>query len=1009
MRRTRFATLAVAGALSMLLVAPAGATVISVDTASDSDPPTGDGFCSLREAIIAANTNLSQDLCFGGQPPPVVDTIEFSTGSGPVAVAAPLPDLTEAVIIDGAAGTGTAPRVELNGTSAGANADGLRIAANNSTVRNMVINRFGGHGIEVVSGNTATLVGNYVGLDTTGVNDLGNGGDGIHIGAGINHTVGGTAGVTPDGACTGDCNLIGGNTGNGVLSASNGTAIRGNFVGTNAAGTTGVPNGEDGLHVTGPNHTVGGTSDMHRNVISGNAGDGVELTSSSDTSTVGGNYIGTSTTGSAGLGNSGAGIRIVNSPSNTIGLSGFGPRNVISDNDTGGILITGSSADENVVAGNYVGTDATGTVDLGNQFVGVRTENASEITIGGDDIQERNVISGNTRGVQVTGAQSSDNVVSGNFIGTDLTGFTALGNNFIGLAVEGTNNRIGGTSGVTVGGACTGECNLVSGNENGIDIGNAATNVPTSGTTVLGNYVGTNVVGTAPLGNSFGGVAIDQPTTGTTVGGTTPQARNVIAGNPGTGVLIVQGTSGNAVLGNRIGVGSTGGAVGTANIGVSISNASQAPTGNTIGGDTAAAENEISNNTDAAIQIIGDGTDGNVVARNRGTNNARFLDVAPAIGPGTDAAIGANGGAQPPEVEGAGATAAKGTAPPGATVRLFWTPDAAGAEVTGLAGFAGSATADGSGNWVVTYENAPAAGETVAATQTTAFGTSELSTARAPDGVPPDTAFTSGPADGSATGDNTPTFGFESEADATFECRLDDGGFAACPNPHTLEALSDGEHTLRVRAVDTNLNPDPVPAARTFTVDASVPDTQITAAPPALSRSATARTEFSSTEPGSRFECRLDGSEFAACLSPDTRPVTGGDHVIEVRAIDGVGNADPSPASAAFRIDRTRPTTSRFSLRRRAVRVGRRGNAFRFRLTEAARAVIRIDQRRGRRFARRGSLTRRSARAGQNSVAFRGRIGRRALRPGRYRASLVATDAAGNASRVRRITFRVVR
>lgn len=90
-----------------------------------------------------------------------------------------------------------------------------------------------------------------------------------------------------------------------------------------------------------------------------------------------------------------------------------------------------------------------------------------------------------------------------------------------------------------------------------------------------------------------------------------------------------------------------------------------------------------------------------------------------------------------------------------------------------------------------------------------------------------------------------------------------------------------------------------------------------------------------------------------------------------------------------------------------AARVAR-GTQFRYRLSEAARVVFTIERRKGKRFVRVGRFAVR-AKAGANTKRFSGRIGRRALTPGRCRAVLVATDAAGNRSKARRLTFRIVR
>ncbi len=87
------------------------------------------------------------------------------------------------------------------------------------------------------------------------------------------------------------------------------------------------------------------------------------------------------------------------------------------------------------------------------------------------------------------------------------------------------------------------------------------------------------------------------------------------------------------------------------------------------------------------------------------------------------------------------------------------------------------------------------------------------------DTTPPETTITSGPAEGTTTDDNTPTFSFAAdESGSTFTCSVDAGGFAGCASPLTLPALADGVHTFRVRAIDPAGNIDPTPASRSFTV-----------------------------------------------------------------------------------------------------------------------------------------------------------------------------------------------
>jgi hypothetical protein len=99
-----------------------------------------------------------------------------------------------------------------------------------------------------------------------------------------------------------------------------------------------------------------------------------------------------------------------------------------------------------------------------------------------------------------------------------------------------------------------------------------------------------------------------------------------------------------------------------------------------------------------------------------------------------------------------------------------------------------------------------------------------------------------------------------------------------------------------------------------FAADTTAPDTTITAAPTGTLDTGTAEVAFSASEP-SRFECRLDGSAYAECVSPKQYTDLGnGDHVFEVRAIDTAGNVDTSPAAAAWTVERADPTAPQTTL-----------------------------------------------------------------------------------------------
>jgi len=170
------------------------------------------------------------------------------------------------------------------------------------------------------------------------------------------------------------------------------------------------------------------------------------------------------------------------------------------------------------------------------------------------------------------------------------------------------------------------------------------------------------------------------------------------------------------------------------------------------------------------------------------------------------------------------------------------------------------------------------------------------------DTTPPNTEITGGP-DGQ-TNDSTPTFNLSSsEAGSTFECSVDGGAFAACGSPHTTAPLGDGAHTLRVRATDASGNVDASPAERAFTVDTSPPDTAMDGGPTGPTDDNTPTFSFSAPEPGSRFECSIDDGPYGPCSSPfTTGNLPAGKHTLAVRAVDGAGNADPTPSVFGFEI-----------------------------------------------------------------------------------------------------------
>jgi hypothetical protein len=540
------------------------------------------------------------------------------------------------------AGTGDIGNTNYGVAITGAGATSNVIGGTSSGERNVISGNNAG-GVSITSGATGNhLRGNHVGTNAAGTAGLANSGAGVNISGAASNTVGGTA--------AGAGNLISGNSAgnsgigvNVVGSSTTGTLIQGNYIGTNAAGTSAIGNSAPGVTLNGATGvTVGGSAAGARNVISGNT-KGVVIPNGGTGNYVRGNYIGTNSSGTAaGFGN-GIGIEIgATSNTNFIGGSITGEGNVISGNTGRGISISSNS---NVILGNRIGTDATGTSDLGNGTDGVAVVasstgnsigggNAAESACGGtsdedndgyvndgcpralniaeqgancsnstdDDLADSdgvvndgcpargsgNVISGNDVGVNISNSSSS-NTVDGNFIGLDVFGASDLGNTDHGVLLD------GGAASNTVGGSNPALRNVISGNNGAGVFIDANTN------TISGNFLGTNAAGTLAVANGNGVEICDGSTN--EVGGTVAGAGNVISGN-GFGVRIAPecgSPAGTLVRGNLIGTTADGSSPLGNTYGIGMGGVPGTVTGTVVGGTTATTRNVISANSNGAI------------------------------------------------------------------------------------------------------------------------------------------------------------------------------------------------------------------------------------------------------------------------------------------------------------------------------------------------------------------------------------------------------------------------
>jgi hypothetical protein len=324
--------------------------------------------------------------------------------------------------------------------------------------------------------------------------------------------------------------------GNAILVDTNGgNVIQGNILGTHDAGVYPVfSNGNYDVMVDlgSSNNLIGGTTPAARNVLSG-AGSGVGLFGGATNNLVQGNYVGTDATGTHAVPNF-DGISD-GGHGTTIGGTAPGAGNVISGNVRIGIYGGLGGATQ----GNFIGTDASGTALLSNGSFGIFAPNAE--LIGGTVPRARNVITG-LSGISIFLWIGPGNVVQGNYIGTDVTGSAPLGDPGDGIAIQSSNNNV-------IGGVGPGAGNVIA---NCFQV-NVYLLLGSTGNVVEGNHIGTNAAGTAGLGVNGVGVLIDTGSRNNTIGGTTLGAGNCIAFNSAAGIAVVDAAStGNSIRGNSI-------------------------------------------------------------------------------------------------------------------------------------------------------------------------------------------------------------------------------------------------------------------------------------------------------------------------------------------------------------------------------------------------------------------------------------------------------------------------
>ena len=585
---------------------------------------------SLRQAILYADLFPGHTITFA-IPADGVATISLLSA---------LPDINGLTVIDGrsqAAFEGSAstqPLVEVDGRAVGGSSPGLLFdgSSGGSTVDGLAIYGFAGPQIELASPGdyvfdsyiglrangyipaplsggptvsaSATVAGAGDGVLVLAANAIigtflpgqgnvisGNAGQGIEISGPQTTSVGvfgNLIGLDPTGQAArgnalngilvtggagfefiGPRNVISGNANDGIsLLGSRSVWISGNFIGTNLTANRAIGNGVDGvsLDLGSMDVTIGGLTPGATNIISGNGSTGIALRAGSDHNFIQADLIGTNLPGDAAIGNGIAGVLISDSSSNVIG-----PRDLISGNGTvsqgAGVWIDGAAATNNLVIGDRIGTDLAGEAAIPNSVIGVLINDGSANSVGDGSFGDGNQVSGNSLiGVMIAGTSASANLIAGNLIGTDATGTKPLAN---GSTNNGAGVYIDGSPGNFVGGTTASLGNVISGNGfDGVQIFGATA----AGNLFQGNRIGTDISGALPLGNGDDGLVVnDAP--GTRIVG------NIIAANLVNGILLTgAGASGTLIQGNAIGRGIGGQALGNGGFGVLIINGVPEPT-----------------------------------------------------------------------------------------------------------------------------------------------------------------------------------------------------------------------------------------------------------------------------------------------------------------------------------------------------------------------------------------------------------------------------------------------
>jgi titin len=573
----------------ILVCGIANANTFVVSNTNDS------GVGSLREAITSTNTIMGADTIIFNIP---IEDAGYNSTSGTwlISLQSVLPYFLDSnLFIDGSSqpGYSGSPKIAITTSSPTSVLWAFGVFSSDNKIKGIQIYGFvNGILLSEPSGTNNTIEFCYIGTNHNGTSSMPN-----------------TNGIVINNNSNGNFitnNIISGNTANGiVIKRSNNTSIKGNKIGCDFNGINSIPN-ENGITAdSSSNNIIGGQLSSERNLISGNSQSGILITGRASTNNIiQGNYIGTDITGEEKLSNL-YGVTITKSKGNIVG-----PSNLISGNIDIGVLMTGKYTRENVVKGNLIGTNVSGTQLLDNHKGVVIKSLANKNKIGGSTTVDRNIISGNLEiGIYIEAADS--NLVVGNYIGTDITGMNKVAVEYtqpyyehLDSLVQGNGIEFNATAKHNIlGGDEFGERNIVSGHKvyGVVYYGNCSYNH------LYNNFIGTDVTSQNPIPNATG-ICFDCASNHNDV------VNCVISGNLSYGLFYVtRGTEYNRFWGNMVGVDSTGTLAVPNDIGIVVSTGTAH---NIIGGDEPWQANVFSGNRLSGMMITNGLTEYNQVKGN---------------------------------------------------------------------------------------------------------------------------------------------------------------------------------------------------------------------------------------------------------------------------------------------------------------------------------------------------------------------------------------------------------